>query len=194
MKAGTRALGIAESYRGERGRSTLAGAVVRASRVVDGFVFGSCTVGGTDATEAIVALHDRLDRADVNYLLVSGIAPAWYNVLDLQRLHETIEKPVLSISFEESPGLEPALRSEFSGDALVTRLDTYRAQPPRHRCSVDGETLFVRSVGIDDEEAAGIVRGFTPEGGRPEPLRIARLAARAADSLLSGRSKADSDS
>jgi hypothetical protein len=28
-------------------------------------------------------------------------------------------------------------------------------------------------------ETARIVRGHTPEGGRPEPLRVARLAARA---------------
>ncbi|EMA48805.1 hypothetical protein C448_03013 [Halococcus morrhuae DSM 1307] len=193
MKAGTRALGIAESYRGERGRSTLAGAVVRASRVVDGFVVGSCAIGGTDATEAIVDLHARLDRADVNYLFVSGIAPAWYNVLDLQRLHDATGIPVLSISFEESEGLEPALREEFSGDALATRLDTYRAQPPRRRCSVNDETLFVRSVGIDDEGAARVVRGFTLEGGRPEPLRVARLAARAADSWTTDESKTGSD-
>jgi len=43
VKAGVRALGVAESYRGER--STVAGAVVRASRAVDGFVFGTVTVG-----------------------------------------------------------------------------------------------------------------------------------------------------
>ena len=182
MKAGTRALGVAESYRG--GRSTLAGAVVRASRIVDGFVFGSCTVGGTDATAAALDLHARLDRADVNYLLVAGIAPAWYNVLDLHRIHTATDTPVLSISFEESTGLESALREEFAGDALDTRLDDYHAQPPRRRCSVNGETLFVRSVGIADDEASAVVRGFTPEGGRPEPLRIARLAARAADSWM----------
>jgi hypothetical protein len=187
VKAGTRALGVAESYRG--GQSTLAGAVVRASRVVDGFVFGSCTVGGTDATDAIVDLHDRLDRADVNYLLVAGIAPAWYNVLDLHRLHAATNTPVLSVSFGESTGLEAALREEFSGDALAARLDTYRAQPPRCRCSVNGETLFVRSVGIDDDDATAVVRGFTPEGGRPEPLRVARLAARAADSWMAGGSE-----
>lgn len=193
MKAGTRALGVAESYRGERGRSTLAGVVVRASRVVDGFVFGSCTVGGTDATEAIVDLHARLDRADVNYLLVSGIAPAWYNLLDLQRLHDTTNIPVLSISFEESSGLESALHEEFSGDALAARLDTYRAQPPRHRCSVNGETLFVRGVGIAGDDAEAVVRGFTPEGGRPEPLRVARLAARAAGSWISDVVENESD-
>ncbi|MFB6271128.1 MAG: DUF99 domain-containing protein, partial [Halobacterium sp.] len=45
MKPGTRALGVAESYDGST--STFAGAVVRASRVTDGFAFTSATVGGT---------------------------------------------------------------------------------------------------------------------------------------------------
>jgi endonuclease V-like protein UPF0215 family len=184
VKAGVRALGVAESYRGRSGTgaaSTLAGVVARASRVVDGFAFGSCTVGGTDATEGVLGLWETLDRADVRYLLLAGIAPAWYNVLDLHRLHEAVGRPVISISFEESDGLEPALREAFSGDALDIRLDAYRRQPPRRRLPVDGETVFVRSVGDADGEAADVVRAFTPEGGRPEPLRVARLAARAAD-------------
>ncbi|EMA55035.1 MULTISPECIES: endonuclease dU [Halococcus] len=181
MKTGVRALGVAESFRPDAARSTLAGAVVRADRVADGFVFGSCTVGGTDATETVVALADRLDRADVAYLFFAGIAPAWYNLLALQPLHAAVDRPVLSISFETSSGLESALHEAFSGEALESRLDTYRAQPPRRRLSVNDETVFVRSVGLADEEAGDVVRAFTPEGGRPEPLRVARLAARAAD-------------
>ncbi|WP_136718087.1 endonuclease dU [Halorientalis salina] len=179
MKAGVRALGIAESFRDER--STLAGAVVRASRVVDGFVFGSCTVGGTDGTDAVSSLFADLGREDVQYVLVSGIAPAWYNVLDLDAIQQRVGRPVISVTFEESEGLEPALREAFDGDALAERLDTYRRQPARRELTVNGETVFVRSVGIDDGEANDVVRGFTPEGGRPEPLRVARLAARAAD-------------
>lgn len=179
MKAGVRALGVAESYRDAE--STLAGAVVRASRVVDGFAFGTCTVGGTDATPAVVSLVDRLDRADVRYLLSAGIAPAWFNLLDLPAIHDSVDRPVLSVSFEDSPGLESALRGAFDGEALADRLATYRRQPDRRPVTVNGERLFVRSVGIDDDEAADVVRGFTPEGGRPEPLRVARLAARAAD-------------
>jgi endonuclease V-like protein UPF0215 family len=181
MKAGARALGVAESSRPDAARSTLAGAVVRADRVVDGFAFDACTVGGTDATETVVALTDRLAREDVRYLFFAGIAPAWYNLLDLHRLHAAIDRPVLSVSFEASSGLEPALRKAFAGDALVSRLDVYRAQPPRRRLSINGETVFVRGVGLADDEAADVVRAFTPEGGRPEPLRVARLAARAAD-------------
>lgn len=179
MKAGVRALGIAESFSDDR--STLAGVVVRASRVVDGFAFGSCTVGGTDVTDAIVALYDDLGREDVRYLLVSGIAPAWFNIIDLHSLQQRVGRPVISITYEGSEGLGSALREQFDGDGLQTRLETYRRQPPRRELTINGETVFVRSVGIDDGEANDVVRGFTPEGGRPEPVRVARLAARAAD-------------
>ncbi|MFD1585977.1 DUF99 family protein [Halorientalis brevis] len=179
MKSGVRALGVAESF--SDARSTLAGVVVRASRVVDGFAFGSCTVGGTDATDAIVALFDDLGREDVRYLLVSGVAPAWFNIIDLHALHGRVERPVISVSYEGSEGLTPALEAQFDGDALTTRLETYRRQPSRRELAINDETVYVRSVGIDDGEADDVVREFTPEGGRPEPLRVARLAARALD-------------
>ena len=179
MKAGVRALGVAESYTGDR--STLAGVVTRADRSVDGFAFGSCTVGGTDATGAVVDLFDRLDRDDVDYLLVAGIAPAWYNVLDLRAIHDAIDRPTVSVSFEASEGLDGALREAFSGEKLERRLDTYGAQPSRERLELEHGPGFVRSVGIDPSDAREVVRAFTPEGSRPEPLRLARLAARAAD-------------
>ncbi|MFB6164099.1 MAG: DUF99 family protein [Haloarculaceae archaeon] len=181
MKPGVRALGVAESFTGDR--STLAGVVTRASRAVDGFAFATCTVGGRDATDAVAALYDDLDREDVRYLLLAGVAPAWFNVLDLHSLRERTDRPVLSVTFEESPGLEPALREHFEGDALAARLDTYRAQPARRELCVNDQRLFVRSVGLDESEANDVVRAFTPAGGRPEPLRVARLAARAADAL-----------
>ena len=179
MKPGARALGVAESYRAEV--STLAGVVVRASRVVDDVSFETCTVGGTDATDAIVSIVDALAREDIQYLLVAGIAPAWYNVLDLHRLHDETGLPVLSVTFEASEGLESALQDAFDGEELRQRLTIYRGLPDRHAVDVDGETVFVRAVGLGDERAADVVRAFTPEGGRPEPLRVARLAARGGD-------------
>jgi endonuclease V-like protein UPF0215 family len=175
VKSGTHALGVAESYRGRE--STLAGAVVRASRVVDGFSFASCTVGGLDATAAVIDCYDRLGREDVQYVFVAGVAPAWFNVVDLRAVHDAVDRPVLSVSFEESEGLADAIEREFDGDAAAARLEVYDRQPDREPVDVNGERAFVRSVGCDDP--AGVVRAFTPEGGRPEPLRVARLAARA---------------
>ncbi|NHN60379.1 DUF99 family protein [Halorussus rarus] len=181
MKPGVRALGVAESYR-ER-RSTLAGAVARASRVTDGFAFETCTVGGLDATDAIIDLFADLDREDVRYVFVAGIALAWYNVVDLRRVSEATDRPVVSVTFEESPGLVEAFEAEFEGEALERRRDVFERQPARERLAVNDQTVFVRSVGVDASEARDAVRAFTPEGGRPEPLRVARLAARAGDDL-----------
>ncbi len=179
MKSGARALGIAESYATDR--STLAGVVVRASRVVDGFVFGSCTVGGTDATAAMIRLWERLARPDVRVLFVAGIAPAWFNIVDLHRLHEHVERPVLSVTFEDSEGLEPALREAFDGEAVTRRLATYQAQPDRTAVAVGDGTVYARAVGLEETRVADVVRAFTPAGERPEPVRVARQAARAAD-------------
>lgn len=181
MKAGARALGVAESYRADV--STLGGAVVRADRALDGLSYATCTVGGTDATAAVARLWRRLDRADVRVVLLAGIAPAWYNVVDLRELAGVTDCPILSVSFEASDGLAASIRAEFDDETRDERLRTYRAQPARHRVDLDGDTVYVRSVGRDDECAAEIVRRFTPEGGRPEPLRVARVAARAGDAL-----------
>ncbi|WP_290817840.1 DUF99 family protein [Halovivax sp.] len=181
-RPGVRALGVAESARDDR--STLAGAVVRADRVVDGAAFGSATVGGLDATDAVVELVDGLDREDVRYLLVGAVAPAWYNVLDLGRVHEATGLPTVAVTFEASDGLEDALAEAFSGEALERRLERYRSLPPRRELSVNDETVYVRAVGLSDEAAADVLRTFTPEGGRPEPIRVARLLARAGASAL----------
>ncbi|WP_435334089.1 DUF99 family protein [Haloarchaeobius sp. TZWWS8] len=184
MKPGVRALGVAESFHDDV--STLAGVVVRASRVVDGLSFATCTVGGMDVTDAISDIYADLGREDVQYVLVSGIALAWYNVLDMRRLHRDLDRPVLSVTYEESQGLETAIMEAFSGDERDRRLETYRSQPGRDPVEVNGEIVYVRAVGVDPSEARDVVRAFTPEGGRPEPLRVARFAARAGDSLRRG--------
>lgn len=172
-------MGVAESYRDGATTSTLAGCVVRADRVVDGLSFSRCTVGGTDATAAIESLWERLDRADVQYVLIAGVALAWYNIVDLEAVADTTDRPVIGVSFEESDGLTSAIRAAV--DDPEPRVEAYEALPPREPVEVDGERVFVRSVGCPPAEAATVVRAFTPEGGRPEPVRVARFAARAAD-------------
>jgi endonuclease V-like protein UPF0215 family len=197
VTAGARAIGIAESYVGSDEpspsddaatrsdnptRSTLAAAVVGPDRVVDGLTYGSCTVGGTDATGAIADCVERLGRPDAGCVLVAGVALAWYNLVDLHRLADAADRPVIAVSFEASDGLADALRDEFDGDALDARLAAYEGLPDRTRVDLDGDTVWIRPVGCDTGTATERVRSLTPSGsGRPEPLRVARLAARAAN-------------
>ena len=214
VKPGTRALGVAESTRGET--CLFCGTVVRADRVVDGVGFATATVGGLDATDAVQTLLGRLDREDIRYLLVSGVAPAWFNILDLDRIAAAAGCPVVAVSYEASAGLASTIDAEFDGEERTARLAAYDRLPPRKRLRVNGETVFVRRVddgeratGVDGDaervtrdddgvesvtsdddtdgslptvspETARVIRAYTPTGGRPEPLRVARLLARGA--------------
>lgn len=139
-----------------------------------------------------------LDRPDIATLLLAGVTPAWFNILDLHRIHEATGLPTVSVSFEASEGLAPAIEREFDGPERDQRLARYDALPRRFALPLNDERVFVRAVGAEtavaddasphasdppalapDCETARVVRGHTPEGGRPEPLRVARLAARA---------------
>jgi endonuclease V-like protein UPF0215 family len=43
-----------------------------------------------------------------------------------------------------------------------------------------GDVVFTRATGISEEDAARVIRDFTRDGKVPEPVRVARLVARAA--------------
>lgn len=178
MTPGQRALGIAESYRGQDDgtTSTLCGAVVRVNRAVDDAEMSRCTVGGRDATDGVLDVWDRLERPDVRYLMVAGVALAWYNLLDLEALATATDRPVLSVSFEDSDGLEAGIEAAFDGEARAARLGAYRSLPDRRRVDVDGRPLFVRSVGLEPAEADAVLGAYTHER-RPEPLRVAGVLA-----------------
>ena len=177
-KPGSRAVGIAASDGPEY--SQLCGTVVRADRGAEDFVFARCTTGGSDATAACRSLFDRLDRPDARWVLLAGIAPAWFNVIDLEAVSKAADRPVIAVAFEDSEGLESALREHFSGAELDQRLETYRALPPRERLAICDTELWVRTVGIESAAAADVLRAFSAdEQKRPEPLRVAKAAARA---------------
>ena len=192
MTPPSRTLGVAFSD-GDR-VSRIAGAICRADGTLDGLAYDACTVGGTDATQAVRSLVADLGREDVRHVSLAGIAPAWYNLVHLAALQEAVARPVTAVSYEASDGLEPALCEAFDGEALETRLSTYQSLPPRHRVEVPNNTstasttttdtdrdpapLFVRAVGIDADRAATVVRSLVRAGfRRPEPLRVAGIAA-----------------
>ncbi|PKG32738.1 DUF99 family protein [Methanoregula sp.] len=175
-KKGLRALGIAESYTGST-TSTLAGIVMRKDLRIDGFCFGTVTVGGMDATEAIIGMVNRLQRKDLNVILLSGCVIAWFNVIDPGRIAEVTGVPAICVTYEESDGLAEDIRHHFPHDEL--RLLAYQDLGNRNPVRLHtGQSIYLRSWGITADDAARLCNDFTHEGGIPEPLRVARLCAR----------------
>jgi endonuclease V-like protein UPF0215 family len=176
-KKGIRALGIAESYSG-REQSVICGVAMRKDLRIDGVSFGSVTVGGTDATESIICLVDELKRNDINILLVGGCVISWYNIIDMARLNSELGLPVICVTYEASEGLIKDIEHHFPGDQ--DRISLYESLGERVPVMLKtNRTVFLRSWGITDPDAARICDDFTLDGKIPEPVRVARLCARA---------------
>jgi len=177
-KRGIRALGIAESFQlGVAERSCLAGVVMRADLVIDGFIFGSATLGGDDATDAVVGMFYRLERNDINIIMLRGVVISLFNIIDVERVYLETSVPVIGITFEESEGLEQHIKHHFPQN-WEQKLQLYHKIGGRRKVVLKtGAALYIRTAGIDDEQATQVLDKFTLQGAIPEPVRVAHLLA-----------------
>jgi uncharacterized protein len=175
-KKGLRVFGVAESYSGSV-RSTLAGVVMRKDLRIDGFSFGSVTVGGMDATDEIIRMVRILDRNDLNAIMLSGCVIAWFNIIDPEQIAECTDLPVICVTYEDSEGLADDICSHFPED--TGRIQAYEKLGVRKAADLStGQRIFIRSWGISPHDAEVFCNDFTLDGKIPEPLRVARLCAR----------------
>jgi len=178
-KKGFRVLGVSESFiKGVSKESILAGVVMRADMTIDGFTFAKATVGGMDATDKILEMYRNLKRKDINVLLLNGCVISWYNVIDLYKVAEETNLPLICVTYNESEGLEKYFRELFPHDC-EKRVEIYHRNKGRTAIKLStGYTVFIRFIGMKIDEAKGILNKFTSHGSIPEPLRLARLLAR----------------
>jgi endonuclease V-like protein UPF0215 family len=186
-KPGFRVLGIAESFNPERwDRSFLAGVVMRADMVVDGFAIGECTVGGMDSTDAVVEMYRGLGREDINLVMLGGCIISLFNIVDLPRVSEETRLPVVCLTYNPSEGLDEIIRDRFPAD-WEERLRIYSLNGPREEVLLKtGHSVYVRRIGISRRGTEALLNRLTLSGRIPEPVRVARLLAR---SLLRFRAK-----
>lgn len=177
-KPGIRALGVAESFIPGQTFSVLAGVVMRRDLVIDGVAFGKTSVGGDDATRAIVSLFRKFRRNDINILLVSGAILSLYNIVDSDELFKKTRVPVICLTYKETSGIEESIRRHFPA-AAESKLAAYRRLGPRESLKLStGHRVYVRVAGIGLPEAKKILEVFTLQGSYPEPVKVARLLAR----------------
>jgi len=176
-KQGIRGLAIAESFSQTSKKSVLSGIVMSTDLVIDGFVFGHSIVGGDDATDAILSMYEKLDRPDVSFLLISGIVISLYNIVDVKRISEKTELPVIGVTYEESQGIEDAIKHHFP-NSYETKLAEYSKLGSREKITLHtSHNLYIRNEGCTVLEATHLLDKITLQGSIPEPLRVTQLLA-----------------
>jgi uncharacterized protein len=159
--------------REHRGDVRVVGAVCCRTRL-DGVLSGRVRRDGRNATDALIALVGGSKFRDhIRAVLLQGIALAGFNVVDIHRLHEELDVPVV-VTVRRHPRLalvKDALFDRTPGGARKWAL-VERAGPLEKVGA-----MWVQRIGLERADTEALLRATTLHGNVPEPLRLAHLIA-----------------
>jgi uncharacterized protein len=175
-KKGIRVLAIAESFEKQDKKAILAGIVMRRDFIVDGIIYGNTTVGGNDSTDKVLSMVQQLERNDINCILLGGLIISLFNIINGKYINEITGLPVIGISYRKSSGLKGSIYG-IKGEQKIQ--DYLRLEERTPLMLWTGKTIFIRHWGIGFFDASSLINSLVLQGARPEPIRLAALAARA---------------
>ncbi len=159
----------------------MVGAVYAGLRL-EGVLCGRVRRDGANATRNLARLvAGSKFAAQLQLVLLQGIAVGGFNVIDLHDLHERLELPVLVVT-RRAPRMEKVRRalSRVPGGArkwsLIEQLGPMEP--------VAG--VFVQRVGLTLSQAEAVIRRLAVHSRIPEPLRTAHLIA---GGMVAGQSR-----
>jgi len=136
-------------------------------------------VDGLDATERLIETIVELDR-EVDIVMSSSIPIAGFNLLDPRKILERFGIPSVFVLGErpDQGAVRAALKKHFRD--WKKRVAVIEGAGGFHELTLAGENpVLVECVGIKPAEAMRMVRRLTIFGRIPEPVRLARMVARA---------------
>lgn len=150
--------------------------------------FACVEVDGLDATDVLVG-HMASFGPLVDLVVSSSVPIAGFNLIDASEVRRRTGKPVVFVLPEmpDAAEVEAALRKHFPDWERRLGILASAGKPTPHRLG-DGE-VYLECSGVEAAEALRVLGRVTVFGKVPEPVRLARMAARAAGSLplLTGR-------
>jgi len=135
-------------------------------------------IDGTDGTEKVVSLVRRSEGVDV--VMLPSVSLGGFNVTNPYKLHKQLKLPIV-IANPERPRLRAvrdALRQHFPDWRRRVVVFDLMGSPAVLQLGRE-EVLYFYSVGLPVKRARTILRSLTVFGKKPEPLRVARIVARA---------------
>lgn len=159
--------------RSHRGDVLVVGTVFAGDRL-DGVLSTQVRRDGINSTARLIeCLTASKYFAQLQAILLQGIALAGFNVIDLHRLHRNTGMPVLVVARHQPDfsAIRKALLEKVPGGARKWRLiETAGPMTPM-------AGVYCQHVGIDADGAEKLIAALQIHGRLPEPLRLAHMIA-----------------
>ena len=154
-----------------RGAPVNLAGIVCAQVRFEGMLWGEIERDGDDATDGVIELVSGSKFAEQTHIILTdGLAFGGFNLLDLPRLAEALERPCVAV-MRKMPDMEAIDRAlENFEDADRRRELIARAGDIHHH-----EPFYFQVAGADPEVIGPVLEHLTDQGHVPEALRLAHI-------------------
>jgi len=181
IKPEIRILGIDDSrfVTHTKGATDVVGVVYKGGYWFEGVMHTSVTIDGLDATEKIaMMIKSSPFYGELPVVILDGITFAGFNVVDISKLSQSVNLPVISVT-REKPNLKQiksALKNlsnfEIRWHILENAGDLFEVETRK------GENpIYIQISGILPKDAKLIVKNTSTQSNIPEALRVAHIIA-----------------
>ena len=175
MKKGSRVLGIDDAPVEEE---KLVGVLYRGTEFIESVKIIDTEKDGGDGTEKVIELYNMF-RAYIEAVLIDGVSFSGFNVVDIGKVSEEIDRPVIAVTPNESDptGFSDAMdKTGVSSEAFDELPEVSEFRISTGRC-------YAQFAGCSREEALDIIGKSTLQGNVPECIRAADIIGGALTSI-----------
>ncbi len=180
-KSSLKVLAIEDGSFSKADRYCLVVGVVVTCNSIERVLLDRIHIDGTDGTKTVMSFVNR--SKGVGLIMLPSVSLAGFNVIDPHELHRKLKVPVV-VANPERPRLEAiheALKRHFPDWKRRIRVFKLMGSPGIFRVPREG-VLYFYAVGLSATRTRTMLRSLIRFGKKPEPLRIARIIARALSS------------
>ncbi|MBS3786783.1 DUF99 family protein [Candidatus Bipolaricaulota bacterium] len=163
----------------------LVGVITRGGEMIDGVLKTEVDVDGLNGTNLLsTAINESKHSEELNLVVLAGVTLAGFNVVDISKVSENTNLPVLSVTREkvDMESFKSALKN------LTNFRQRWKAVKNAGEISeykLEGHQIYYQTANLSAHEAERALEVTTTHSALPEPIRLAGIIA---TSLVRGES------
>ena len=165
----------------EATNTQLIGVVCQGVRMVD-TVRGEIDVDGTNSTDVLISLAKQKEK-HIQYIITDTITFGGFNIMDMQRVHEEVNKPIIAVIDREidMDSVKKALKKKFPETfkekfKLIIRAgNLYQTDI---KTAGGFSTLYFHIVGMEVDDVEKLLKKICIDSKQPECTRLAHIIGR----------------
>jgi len=157
--------------------TTITAVTIQGKLYIENIETTKVKIDGTRATEKIIKLHKNSNHIkQSNQILLHGTTISGFNILNIPKLHRETQKPVLTV-LRKKPDKQKVEKAVKNTENHEKKLETIKQNPEYKKHP--NKNIYYTNTGTPKKEAEITLERLIHKGNYPEPLRIARLTAKA---------------